>query len=380
MKIVFLYNTSEYLFRFRSELVQELIQRGHSIYVIAPKDKWSKKVTDLGCVYFPWRLRSQSINPLDDILSLFQLFLLLLRVRPNMIFSFTVKPVLFASFLRPFLPGCILVSMITGRGSIFSSGDGFRAIVRQLTCLVYKLLVNNNSVVFFQNQEDLNYFVEKLNLCKEKAIRINGSGVSVLKFRPGTERKPQSFLMVSRLIRQKGVYEFIEAARRVRSEFPGASFHLVGAIDGSPDAIDRQFLEKAVMEKVITYYGFVDNVLPLMQSIEVFVLPSYYPEGVPRSILEAMSVGMPIITTDWPGCRDTVKVGVNGYIVVPRRVDALVDVMISLIRQPDVVRVMGPRSREMALDRFSVDKVNCVILNSLSRLMQNKKSVMFFKS
>jgi len=238
--------------------------------------------------------------------------------------------------------------------------------LKNLVKLLYKIALKYNNVVFFQNPDDLNLLL-RLRLIKDKnkTLILNGSGINLEKyyFAPLKE-KSISFLLIARLIWDKGIYEYIEAARIIKKKYPNVSFLLLGPNEKNPCAIKKEYIKKWANKGIINYLGEKDDVRPYIANSSVFVLPSYR-EGIPRSILEAMAMGRPVITTNSPGCRETVEDGVNGFLVPIKDSKALADRMEKFILNPDLIKQMGNRSREIAEKRFDVYKVNRIILEHM---------------
>ena len=228
------------------------------------------------------------------------------------------------------------------------------------------MALKGNTKVFFQNPDDMELFAE-LNLIRgtEQAVLINGSGVDIEHYRevrPVTEKIV--FLLIARLIRDKGLYEYVEAARIIKQHYPEVVFRLVGPFDSNPTAISEATVNQWQGEGVIEYAGETKDVRPYIAGSSVYVLPSYR-EGTPRTVLEAMSMGRPIITTDAPGCRETVIHGKNGYLVPVKNLDALVEALERFIANPELIPIMGKESRKIAEEKYDVRKVNATILNTM---------------
>jgi glycosyltransferase involved in cell wall biosynthesis len=256
-------------------------------------------------------------------------------------------------------------SLVTGLGYTFLSNSQKMRILRHFVLALYRFAINRNHAVFFQNPDDLSLF-RKLSLLtnQTKTVIINGSGVDLDHYNE-TQLPPKiSFLLVARLIREKGIVEFVNAARIVKKSHPDAHFHLVGWSDGGPSDIAKQELETWAKEGTLHYHGRVQDVRPYIAASSVYVLPSYS-EGTPRTVLEAMAMGRPIITTDAPGCRETVQHGRNGYLVPVKDVNSIVDAMEEFIQNPDLVGAMGKESRRIAVNKYDVHKVNREILSAL---------------
>jgi len=240
-----------------------------------------------------------------------------------------------------------------------------RRLLQAVAIQLYRYALRGNVRVFFQNPDNRRAFIERQILRDEaRTVLINGSGVDLDMFRSAPLNLNPSFLMIARLLNEKGVREYAESARRVASRNENASFCLVGWIDGGGDSIDQASLDQWVADGVIQYLGKLDDVRPAISASSVYVLPSYH-EGTPRSVLEAMAMGRPIITTDVPGCRETVIDGVNGFLVPPRDPVALAAAMRRFIDDPSLIPRMGSESRRIAEEKYDVHKVNQVILDAM---------------
>ncbi len=366
MKIAILYNTSDYLLRFRTELIQSLQSIGCEVIAITPRDDATPRLEALSVRWREWKLEGQALNPFRDLVAIADLRRILANERPDAVLNFTIKPVLYGSLVASLLGVPRVVSMITGMGSIFLPGGFKKRMLLRLVHFVYKTAMNRNDKVLFQNDEDLAYFVKNKFLSADKTLRINGSGVNLNLFtrRPG-EVVQGSFLLISRMIKEKGIHEFVKAARQIKLKFPHARFTLVGPIDNNPGAITREEIRGWEQEGIIEYAGVQADVRPFMARTEVYVLPTYYLEGIPRSILEALAMGKPVITTDWRGCRDTVKRGVNGYLVPPKDVDALAKAMANYLEDISLSTRHGDASRQLSEEKFNLVSVNNMVINAL---------------
>lgn len=366
LKIAILYNTSDYLLRFRSELIESLQRDGHEVIAITPRDDATPRLQALKVRWCEWHLAGQALNPLKDLAAILDLHRILSRERPDAVLNFTIKPVLYGSLVASAVGVPRIVSMITGMGSLFLPGSWKKRALLGVIKVVYRAAMRRNHRVLFQNDDDLAYFVAERFLAPDKALRINGSGVNLARFpcQPG-QAVAGSFLLISRMIREKGIEEFVAAARQVKAQYPHATFVLVGPIDNNPGAITRQDIAAWEAEGIVRYAGVQADVRPFLAAAEVYVLPTYYLEGVPRSILEALSMGKPVITTDWRGCRDTVTSGVNGYLVPPQDAEALANAMRQFLLDPARSAQMGQASRELAERKFDVEVVNSTVVQAL---------------
>lgn len=311
-------------------------------------------------------LARAGVNPLADLRSLWALWRLMRRLRPDYVLPYTIKPVIYGSLAASLAGVPRRFALIPGLGYSFQGGrrrSVFRAMVRKL----YALALSRVELVFFQNPDDEALF-RKLQILQPttRSCVVNGSGVDIKRFAPAP--LPQSgpyFLLMARLLGEKGVREYAAAARRVKEQHPGSAFSVVGWIDSNPDAIAQAELDAWVAEGTLQYLGRLSDVRPALAGCSVFVLPSYYREGVPRTILEAMAMGRPIITTDAPGCRETVIEGCNGFLVPVRDVDALVAAMMKFVETPTLAASLGAKSRQLAEEKYDVDKVNAAMLREM---------------
>ncbi|MDX5300418.1 MAG: glycosyltransferase family 4 protein, partial [Gammaproteobacteria bacterium] len=289
---------------------------------------------------------------------------LMRRLRPTVTLPYTIKPVFYGT-IAAWLAGVPhRYALVTGLGYAFTDRRGglLTVIIRTL----YRFALGKAHRVFFQNPDDENLFRETgLLPVSVPSVVVNGSGVDAAAFAVAT--LPQghpTFLMIGRLLGDKGVREYAEAARRIKARHPEVRFRLVGWIDTNPDAITQSELDAWVARGTLDFLGKLDDVRPAIADSTVYVLPSYR-EGIPRTVLEAMAMGRPIITTDAPGCRETVIDGDNGFLVPVKSIDALVEAMLNFIEDPGLAPRMGRRSREIAEEKYDVHKVNAVLLREM---------------
>ena len=366
MKIAILYNTSDYLLRFRTELIQSLQASGCDVVAITPLDWETARLAALSVRWREWRLNGKSLNAFADLAAMARLRQILRDERPDAVLNFTIKPVLYGSMVARWTGVPAVVSMITGMGSVFLERGIRKHLLVPMVHRAYRVAMRCNDRVLFQNDEDLDYFVGKRLLNRDKALRINGSGVNLEAFVSSMDYPVRgSFLLIARMLAAKGIREFASAARIVKERFPEARFTLVGPIEDGPEGIGRAEIAGWEREALVEYLGQVDDVRPIIARSEVYVLPSYYYEGVPRSILEALAMEKPVITTDWRGCRDTVVPGVNGFLVPPRDAEALAAAMCRFLEDPSLSGRMGPSSRRIAEEKFDVAAVNRTIIAAL---------------
>lgn len=355
---------------FRGPLVQAMVSRGVTVYALAPDydDASRAAVLTLGAVPVGYLMSRAGMNPLRDIVSLFHLTIQLRRLKLDATLSYFIKPVIYgtlASFLAA-VPKRF--AMIEGAGYVFTDDEKptrRRRMLRGFVTRLYRLALDKASKVFMLNPEDRELFVNEGMVSAKKVRLLNGIGLELNYFQVARlKSQPACFVLVARLIREKGIYNYIEAARKVKAIHPEVRFILVGNVDLNPGSVSESEMRGWVTEGVIEWPGQVTDVRPWIAEANVFVLPSYR-EGLPRSTQEAMAMGRPVITTDAPGCRETVEQGVNGFMVPVRDSDALAQAMLTFVKQPELIAPMGAASRRMAEARFDVHKINTVILEAI---------------
>lgn len=345
------------------------LKHNHEVIAVAPDDEDSVDVFNSLCargIYCEtFQLSRGGLNPLQDTKSLLALKALLNRHNPDLLFAYTIKPVIYGGLAARNVGGIRFFPMITGLGYAFAAGGGAKqAFVRAVAMLLYRLALVRAEVVIFQNPDDESLFRD-LRLLPNRApsVCVSGSGVDLEAFPPSELSSAPRFLMLARLIADKGVREYVEAASLVKRHFPDAVFQLAGGLDPNPTGVKPAEVKLWSEQGIIEYLGEVRPVQPLLASCRFYVLPSYYREGTPRSVLEALATGRPIITTDSPGCRETVIHQKNGLLVPPRDAYALARAMIQLLEASDSeVQDMASASLALARDRFDVNKVNNQLL------------------
>ena len=355
------------ILNFRKELVLEIAKLS-DVYVCIPfvSQEVKVEIENLGVTVLDVKIHSGSVSPLDNIKYFCSLLEHFRAVRPDTVFNYTVKPVIWGSFAAKLTGTTQIISMITGLGYSFTALDSLkRKFINKCVCLLYQLAFYFNEMIIFQNKDDQYLFQCKNILNSRKSIVINGSGVNITHFYY-YEHYPEkvTFLMMGRLLKDKGIYEYIEAAKQIKAAYKTVEFNLLGWIDDNPSSITQEELSTWCNEGIINFIDKLDDVRGCLKDASVFVLPSYR-EGTPRSVLEAMSMGRPIITTDAPGCRETVIQGENGYLVPIKNVEKLVESMMKFIDDRDLLRTFGKKSREIAVHKYDVYKVNSIIMRAL---------------
>lgn len=358
---------------FRGALIAALIERGLRVYALAPDydDKTRAAVLKLGAEPVDFPLERTGMRPLRDLRDMFRLAALFRRLRPDVVFCYFIKPVIYGSLAARRARVPRRYAMIAGLGYVYTAGVGKmgwrRRLLRGMVSRLYRFALARCSKVFFQNQDDLGQFAAAGLIEPDKAILLKGSGVDLAHFAPAQPvPSPVVFLLMARLLREKGIGEYVEAARLVRASPAGAAarFVLLGGRDPNPGGFTQAEVDAWTAEGVIEWHDHVDDVRPWIAASSVYVLPSYR-EGKPRSTQEAMAMARPVITTDVPGCRDTVEEGVNGFLVPPRDAAALAAAMQRFIADPALVVTMGRESRRLAAAHFDVHVINGTILRAM---------------
>ena len=370
MKVLVVGSLAESLVNFRGDLLRALVAKGHVVVAAAPQgpDWVMTRLADWGIRFVSLPMSRTGTNLAADLRLLMSLRTLFLRERADVSLGYTIKPVIYGSIAAWSAGVPRIAAMITGLGFTFMPATGWKAtLVQRVARLLYRAGLACVDTVFFQNGDDEAEFRRAGLLPRRlQVVRINGSGVNLDRYPCAPlPPAPMRFLLVGRLIVDKGVREYIQAAARLRALHPDAQCHLVGPLDENPSALSPTELQAAVNSGVIHYHGASKDVRGFLRDCHVFVLPSYR-EGTPRSVLEAMSMGRPILTTDAPGCRETVVPGVNGFLVPVRDVAALTKLMVELCETPlPLLQGMGRASRELAEAKYDVHRVNAVITLAL---------------
>lgn len=358
------------LLNFRRHFIRDLVAQGDQVFCLAPdyEDSAREEVRSLGAVPMDYRLSRTGMNPVRDMRDMFLLLRLLRQLKPDVAFAFSIKPVIYGTLAASLAGVARRVVMIEGAGYVFTESGtplgwqkrGLRWIVEGL----YRLALSYAHRIIFLNPDDLKEFVERGLVSPSRTALLGGIGVDLDEWAVVPPvHEPITFLLVGRLLREKGILEYVAAARDIKRRFPHVRFVLVGGLDSNPGALERHEVEAWVEERVLEWPGHV-AVQKWIAESSVFVLPSYR-EGVPRSTQEAMALGRPIVTTDAPGCRETVQSGYNGFMVPVRDVSALTQALLRFVSSPDLITTMGAASRLLAEERFDVHKVNARLLKWL---------------
>jgi glycosyltransferase involved in cell wall biosynthesis len=355
------------LVNFRGALLRALTRSGGEVIASsapAPADV-IQSLHSWGVVFKSIPVERTGLNPLSDLKLCLAIAKLMAAEEPDLVLAYTAKPVIFGGIAAKLTGNSNFYAMITGLGYAFSAQTFKQRFLGSIVRILYRFALTKAKGVFFQNPDDEQFFREKkLIPANVNAIRINGSGVDLDKFQPAPLPSEPVFALIARLIADKGLREFCSAAKNLKKKHPQTRFLLAGALDANPNSIQKDELQRWIDEGIIEFHRWLTDVRPFLSQTQVYVLPSYR-EGTPRSVLEAMAMGRPIITTDTPGCRETVVDGQNGFLVPPRDSLALEQAMERFILDPTLAPRMGAASLEIARDKYDVNKVNAVIMKAM---------------
>jgi glycosyltransferase involved in cell wall biosynthesis len=363
MKIAIITSHAPSLANFRATLIQKLAAQGIQVLALAPNFDEDSRIATSGLNATPvdCPMARTGMNPLRDVINTWRMARLLKRLKPDVTLGYFIKPVIFGSIAARYARVPRRFAMVEGLGFVFTPNVDVmsfkRRMLKWLVLKLYKLGIACAHRVIFLNPDDRDELVAEGGLAREKSFLLGGIGLDLEKW-PLTPpvTNPVTFLLVARLLREKGIEQYAAAARIVKAKYPAVRFVLLGGLDENPGAITVADVEVWVNEGILEWHGHVP-VRPWLEKTSVFVLPSYR-EGVPMSTQEAMAMGRPVITTDVPGCRETVIDGVNGFLVPVRNQEALAEKMCLFIEKPELISQMGLESRRLAEDRFDVHKVN----------------------
>lgn len=365
--LVLIAHHAPWLMNFRGPLLRELRQRGVRVTVLAPGDHpdVASALREIGVEYRPYPLKRAGLNPLQDAKTAIKLGKELRQLRPTHILTTAIKPNIYGSIAAWAARDARSFALVTGLGYAFTGKSMRQRTISLVACILYKLAFLRVACVIFQNRDDQALFIRRGLVPKGRTGVISGSGVDLAHYLPSPlgERPPTRFLTVARITKEKGIRELIFAAEELRKRKIDAEVVVVGPIDENPGAFGDSDMDRLRHSPMIRYVGALDDVRAELRSCHAFVLPSYR-EGTPRSVLEALATGRPVITTDAPGCRDTVEDGQNGLIVPVGDGAALADAMERVARSSDLqLREWGKTSLALATKRYDVNIVNGDLLS-----------------
>jgi glycosyltransferase involved in cell wall biosynthesis len=363
LKILIIGALPSSLLNFRGDLIKSFVACGHQVVTMASNatNDEMTRIESLGVKYIDYVVQRNGLNPLSDIKTFLNFRRVFLNESPELVLAYTIKPIIWGGVAARFTGINNFNALVTGLGYAFQKGSFLKNILIQVVKTLYRLSLKNASGVIFQNKDNQQVFIDNNLVESNRCSLVNGSGVDLSRFEKSKLTVVNSFLLIARLLGDKGIREYVQAAKIVKIKYPHATFNLVGPADPSPDGISIKEVRTWHNDAVIIYHGGTDDVRPYIEKSNIFVLPSYH-EGMPRTVLEAMAMGRPILTTNVPGCKETVVKGENGWLVEKANVEALAERMIWFIENQGEWQRMGDKSHEMAIEKFDVHKVNQELL------------------
>jgi len=353
-KIIYVSNTDWYLYNFRLNLMKRMLNETWEVVAVSPPGPFAVKLEAAGIRFVSLEMDRKGKNPLRDGKLFWKLRGIYRHESPDLVHHFTIKPVIYGTLAASSAGKIPVVNAVTGRGSAFMKRSWVGIAAEKL----YKISLRRSAAVIFQNREDMKFFKDKGLIQNVKTYMIPGSGVDTKRFSPSEKRREKGkdkivFLMISRMLWDKGVNEFYEAAEMARAQYREAEFWLVGGTDpGNPSGIPEKTLRALEKKGVIKWWGFQEDAKKFCENADVIVLPSYL-EGLPKTLLEGAAMEKPLIATDTPGCRDVVKDGVTGLLVPVKDAGKLAEAMAWMIENPEERKAMGKRGRQQVLVLFS---------------------------
>lgn len=348
-------------YNFRGDLIKAIIKEGYEVIVTGPNMDGVENITALGARFELIPMNKNGVNPIADLKYTRQLYKLMKREHVEASLGYTIKPVIYGAIAAKLAGVKRRTSMVTGTGYLFTATTLKAKILKVVALMLYRMGLSCAQTVIFQNQDDRNEFVENGLLKQEKTRIVNGSGVNMSHFTPEALPERMTFFMLSRALKSKGVREYLDACRIVKQKYPDVRCMYLGAVEKMQDALTWEEVEAYIKDGTIEYFPETKDVREYTKQCSVYVLPSYK-EGTPRTVLEAMAMKRPIITTDAPGCRATVQDEANGFLVEVKNAQAVADKMIYMIEHPELVETMAEKSYEICQQKYEVGRVNeCMI-------------------
>lgn len=360
MKLIVVSPKNRTVYNFRSELIRTIIAGGYEVVVTGPNQIDVDKITALGARFVEIPMNKNGVNPFADLKYRKALYRLFKAEKPDVVFGYTSKPVIYGSMAAKKAAVPHIAGMITGAGYAFTAKTAKAKVIKAIMSFLYRRAFRCANTVIFQNSDDLEQFVGEKLVAREQCRLVSGSGVNTEKFPIAPYPERMTFFMLARVMYSKGIREYLEACTIVKKTHPEVRCMLLGACEGIQDSISEEDLKPYIESGIIEHFGETDRVADYYRQCSVYVLPSYR-EGTPRTVLEAMSMGRPVITTDAPGCRETVKDGETGFLVPVRDGGAVAEKMLTFIEHPELVETMGRAGAAYCRERYDVTKVNEVM-------------------
>lgn len=358
MKFILISPKNRTAYNFRGDLILKIIEKGYEVIVTGPDRDNVDKIEALGARFVEIPMNKTGTSITGDLKYCQSLTALLKKEKPDATLGYTVKPAIYGAIAAKRAGVGSINSLITGGGYTFTAASLKARVLGFIVKTLYRFGLRKADHVIFQNPDDLNEFCDKGLTSRKKSFVVNGSGVNLTQFEKVAYPQQSTFFMLSRLLKSKGVCEYLEAARAVKEKHPEVKFYILGKYETAmQDAVDREYVEQFIRDGIVERFEETTDVRPYYSMCSVYVLPSYR-EGTPRTVLEAMAMGRPIITTDTQGCRETVEDGKNGFLVPVKDITALTEKMVYFIDHPQLIELMGEESLRIVKEKFDVNKVN----------------------
>jgi len=370
--IVIIYNAAHHVLLFKSELINSIKKNGYKVVVLASTDNYTEKLKDIVDEFYEIKVDSSGINPFKDAYLIFQIYNICKRVKPAAILNFTIKPVIYGTFAGQLLGEIPVINTITGLGTAFIS----KGLANKVAKFLYKFTFKHSHLVFFQNPDDQQFFKDLNIISKDNTKLVSGSGVNLVKFKSIKNKKRENIkiLFIGRIIADKGIYELIESAKIIKKEYSNVTFILMGMLGvKNRTSISKSEVDNWVNEGLIDFVPFKDDIRSFLGDSDLVVLPSYR-EGTPKTLIEAASMGKPLVATDVPGCREVVLDGINGFLCQVKNSVSLAEAIKKFIELDYSNKIeMGLKSRELAEQKFDIHKVNNCYINELIKIKNEKR-------
>ncbi|OQW50287.1 MAG: hypothetical protein A4S09_00395 [Proteobacteria bacterium SG_bin7] len=357
-KLVFIVNNSAFFASHRLALGVAAKKRGYDVFILAPNSSDIHTIASLGLHLRNFYLKRKSINPIHELISVISILKVLREIRPDIIHGVSIKACIYSSLAGRILGVEKIIQSITGLGYVFTDDGRVAKFIRVLVGFLFRIVFRGRIKVIFQNSDDQELFIDRGWIRRDQVVLIHGAGVDLQKFSASEEKPgPVKILFPARMLKDKGLTEFIEACKVLRARNIEFEALLAGAEDlDNPNGIKRETILQWQDEKIATWLGHVSDMATLLKNIHIVCLPSYR-EGLSLALAEAAASGRPIVTTNVPGCRDVVKDEINGFLVPPKDIKILVDRLEKLILSSELRRAMGKNGREFASKNLSLDSV-----------------------
>lgn len=358
-RLVYVVNDLPFFVSHRLALAIQAAKEGFEVHIATPQGTPDFDVREADFIYHSIMLSRRGINPLKEVVSIVGIYRLLRKLKPDIVHLITIKPILYGGLMARLLKIPAVVAAVSGLGTAFIANSKIARMLRKVINQAYKqAFKHSNLKVIFQNEDDQQLLMNSTGLSKSQTIVVRGSGVEISKYRFTPENKDQSVvLMISRLIKDKGVMEYVAAAKLLKAQGVQAQFYLVGDSDnGNPGFINDKYLAQWEQEKDVELLGYREDIPELMATANLIVLPSYR-EGLPKVLIEAASCGRAVVTTDVPGCRDAIEPNQSGLLVPVKDVNALANAIKWLIENPEVREQYGKAGREFAEREFTLENI-----------------------